>query len=391
MSAIDAMAEALAVHGYTCTKQAALEGRSGTVYTVPLLAESEERAFILDVQTDDPLPMAAVADMADVADDVGADAAVLCHTGAVEGPGHSVVLWDHDETVRVLGDARLAGALGHAPTPLRLQPDQARPVAESVTELLPPAFQDDIDLVAFETMGTEPVEEPSDDLLDGFAALAAAADENELQMPDPLALPDEGPTGVEASHPLLPIRITPDDGRARLRGKMDRIDSVQMILQPVHLLDYECDLLAEGSLRYDTVAGRVQVHGTDKVVLDVAAEEVDPQGFTRLADVPDLPGHERTLRVSEDRARQCATDFLMDTHTRMVDVEIEDDDNGFSYTEKKAVAPRPDHVRLHHIGIFHRCVWRFTGPSGHVDMDALSGHLLDEVLANAHHDTMIID
>lgn len=386
MSAIDVMAEALTVHGYACTRQAALEGRSGTVYTVPLLAESEEHAFILDIQTDDPLPMAAVADMADVADDVGADAAVLCHLGTPEGPAHNVVLWDESETTRVIGDARLSEALGKPPAPLRLTTSEL--VAESVTELLPPAFQPDVDLAAMETMGAEP--EPEEDLLGGFAALAAAADDNELQMPDPLALPED-PTPTTFEHQLLPIRITPDEGRARLHGKLDRIDSVQMIMQPVHLLDYECDLLAEGSLRYDTVAGRVQVHGTDKAVIEVDPEAVDPQGFTKLADVPDLPGHERTLRVQDDRARQRSTDFLMEAHSRMVDVEVDDEENGFSYTEKKAVAPRPDHVRLHHLGIFHRVAWRFIGPSGHVDMDALTGETLDEVLANAHHDTMIID
>ncbi len=396
------MAKALAVHGYACTRQAALEGRSGTVYTVPLLAESEERAIILDVQADDPLPLAAIADMADVADDVGADMAVLCHTGSVEGPGGEVVLWDQATTSRIIGDALLADGLGCAPTPLPFNDAPAAPVAESVTDLLPPAFQD---IASLETLG-----DPDEGVFDGFDALLEPA-EPDLEGFDALAdappkvievphtadqLGDEGsnaaidPAGAFA-HPLLPIRITPDEGRVRLKGTIDRIDTVQMVLQPVHLFDYECDLLSEGSLRYDTVAGRVQVHGTDKHAMDVDPEAVDPQGFTRHGELGQLAGHERTLRVSDERAKERATAFLMEAHSRMVDIEVDDEENGYSYTEKKPVAPRPDHVRLHHLGVFYRAIWRFTGPSGHVDMDALTGERVDAVLANAHHDTMIID
>ncbi len=384
---MDLLAEVLATHGYHCTRQAALEGRSGTVYTVPLLAESDERAIVIDAHmTDKVVGLSAINDMADVLHDVGADTAILCHRGAIESGDHhdGVLLWGHDHLIQLIGEAQVAAALEEEPTPLvlerRASPDNA-PLAESLHELLPSAFLDGVDGDAAAALepGTEPVE-----LISPFDLIA-------LESMDDMDTPSQGAETSSFTHPLLPIRLTPDEARLRLRGRMDHIDAIQMVLQPVHILDYECDLLIEGSLRYDTITGRLQVHGTDKHATEVDREAVDPQGFTRLSELPSLPHHERTLRTNDERAKERASTYLLEAHTRMVDVEVDEPDSGFSYTEKKKVSPRPDHIRLAPLGVFHRVIWRFTGPAGQVDIDSLTGEVTEEVLAQPDHGAMIID
>lgn len=396
---MDLLAEVLATHGYTCTRQAALEGRSGTVYTVPLLAEADERALIVDAQmSDDVVPLGAIADMADVLHDVGADSAVLCHRGAIESGDRQdgVLLWNQDHLIQIIGEAQLAAVLDETPSPLVLERRSTPgtgPMAESLHELLPSAFLDGISGdadAALEVPAEETIE-----LVSPFDLVAMESMDlgglGDMTPPLDRTLADEPVETSAFSHPLLPIRLTPDEARLHLRGRMERIEAVQMVLQPVHILDYECDLLVEGSLRYDTVNGRIQVHGTDKVAIEVDREAIDPQGFTRLAELPALPHHERTLRTSAERAKERATAFLLEAHTRMVDVEVDEPDSGFSYTEKKKVSPRPDHIRLAPLGVFHRVLWRFTGPAGQIDIDSMTGTVAEQLLTHPDDGAMIID
>ena len=372
---MDLLAEVLRLHGLEATRNAALEGQSGTVYTVPLLLEGEAGAFIVDAHLDGVVPAQIQDDLEQVREDVGADGAVLCHLGAAETTDTPVRRWGHDDLVRLIGTARLAEATGAELAPIDLLPEaplDAGPLAESLDDLLPPAFAAPepelpamtvMDLDALETMDLEPDLEPE----------------------PPAPVPDEPFT-----RPLLPVRCLPEEARLKVRERLFEAHRVEAVLQPVHLFDYECDLLVEGSLRYDTVRGRIQVHGTDKTVVEVDPEAVDPSGFTRMTGL-DRPAEERVLRTSDERAKERARHFLVEAHTRVVDVQVDDDDHGFAYTEKKPVAPRPDHVRLNHLGTFHRVIWRVRGPNGHVDVDALTGEPIQETLATPDPDVYIMD
>ncbi len=378
---MDLIAEALAQHGFSCTRNAALEGKSGTIYTVPLLAENEDRAVILDAAQEGEVSQAALEDLADVREDSGADHAVLCHLEPTDlSPPDHLLLWGKPKLVDLVGEARIKVATGHPVKELDFR-DVEGPIAESLDELLPPAF--------LESPGI-PIDEPVEEDLDfGFDLDGLEA----LNDPEPdapeTAAPE--PSAAQAfAYPLLPMRVTADEARLAVKDKVYTAESIQMVLQPVHLIDYECDLLAEGSLRYDTIQGRVQVHGTDKSIVEVDPESVDPHGFTKGA-AGAVPSHERTLRVSDERARELATAFLADSHTRLVDVEAQDDEMNFSYTEKKKVAPRPDHIRLNPLGTYYRVLWRVVGPNGHIDIDALTGNRIEEVLQAPNPDAMIID
>lgn len=391
---MDLLAEALGQHGYDVTRDAALEGRGGTVYTIPLLAEHDDGAFILDAHLDGVVPLDKLEAMADIRDDVGADGAILCHLEALEPHDTRVATWGRDDLIRILGEAALSSATRYeAPAPEMEAPEipDGGPVAESLDELLPPAFREAeteeeftmIDLEALEDLDTPDLADTPDlSLLD-----------QPLDTPDlaPTSEPEPAPTTVpETRYPMLPVRCTAKEAAAAVRERLFQSSQVHMVLHPVYLFDYECDLLAEGSLRYDTINGRIQVHGTHKGVQDVDPEAVDPKGFTRDAGM-DLPRDEKALRIDEDRAKQLSREFLVEAHTRLVDVQVDDDEHGFAYTEKRKVAPRPDHIRLAARGVHYRATWRVFGPNGHVDVDALTGTVQQETLQTPDPDVYIMD
>lgn len=386
---METVADALKAHGYSCTTQAALEGRSGTVYTVPLLAERDGEAAVFDVHDGD-VPHDLPRSVLEVRDDVAAQHAVLCHTGSEPRPVPGIRFWGPRELSRLFGDALLREAAGvGVPEPLVAAPqvpdeetERVRPVAESVEQILPGAFAEpetSLDLDAFETMDLSGLD---------------AQDEPEPvpeSVPEPEPVHDFASSAARFTYPVLPVLVTQAEAREQARERLFNVTHVEMVLQPVHLLDYECDLMGKGTLRYDTVQGRVQVHGTDKTVREVDPLAVDPAGFTRLADLSGFPADERTLRASHDRADHNARTFLTEAHTRTVDVQVEDEEYNVSYTEKTKVRPRPDHIRLQHLGVFHRVVWRVRGPNGHVDIDALTGADVQEALQTPDPDAVVID
>ncbi len=416
---MEALAEALRRHGHTASRDSALEGLSGAVYTIPLLVEADGQAFVIDAHLDGVAPAEAMHDLATVWKDVGADGAVLCHLEAAETHDTGVHLWGRDDLVRILGGAALEAATGLQPHDVRFTSPGGReaPVAQSISDLMPPAFAEpgpDLEALegldlqgsgadaevdppfATDEVDEEPLLGDMFDMLAGNAAIAEGmaapsegAVETEPTAPASVQAVEERPRPAAYAHPLLPVVVTREDAMAMARERLFETFAVEAVLQPVHLLDYECDLLAEGSLRYDTIQGRIQVHGTDKTVIEVDREAVDPAGFTKVTDV--IADHERALRTSETRARERATGFLMETHTRVVDVQVASDEGSFDYTEKKKVSPRPDHVRLHHLGTFFRVLWRVRGPNGHVDVDALTGEAVEERLQTPDPDTLILD
>lgn len=404
-----ALSDALRHHGLTVSEDAALEGRSGAVYQIPLLVEADGEAFLLDLYANGIMPAEVAERLADITDDVGASGAILCHLEAAATTDADVRLWGRDDLVRIIGESAFAAAGLDARPPVLVPERSGPPVAESLSDLLPPAFEDDapkngVDLleaepaVAFDGMSMfdtddgirlEGLEDlPMADLLDdelGLDSPVPAFDRLPGQQESPAA-----PPATQYAYPLLPVRITTQEAVHRVKDRLFRVNAIEMVLQPVHLLDYECDLLAEGSLRYDTVRGRIEVHGTDKHITEVEPEAVDPAGFTK--EIPaDIEATERTNRVTDERAKERGRTYLVEAHTRMVPVQIEDADGAFSYTEKKRVAPRPDHVRLHHLGTFHRILWRLRGPNGKADVDALTGQVVEETLASPDTDTIILD
>ncbi len=384
---MDMVADALRAHGYDCTLKAALEGRSGTVYTVPMLAERQGQAVVFDVHEGD-VPADLPSGIIDVRDDVAAQHAVLCHTGSEPQPIPGIRFWGPRELSQLFGDALLAEATGVTIAPPVVEaPETPTPVVQSDDALLPAAFAEpepSLDLDLFESMELAPeaatAEETTWEPESDESGFAGFGDISSLDEPVPAveAAPstvDDVAAGASQrfTYPLLPVLVTHAEAREQARERLYNVTHVDMVLQPVHLFDYECDLMGKGTLRYDTVAGRVQVHGTDKSVQEVDAQAVDPAGFTRLADATGFEGNERTLRTSDQRADEQARNALTEAHTRTVDVQVEDETYNVSYTEKTKVRPRPDHIRLQHLGVFHRVIWRVHGPNGHVDVDAVTG------------------
>lgn len=481
MASLPALLEdLLKMHGWSVTAEASLEGRSGAVYTVPLLAERGEEAIIVAGHfDDDATPAQEISDLAETVEDVGADAAVLAHlgpleAGAAEAAAGRVVLWNRDLFARMLGEAQIADALEETPPALELDAaSDGYAVAQNVSDLMPEAFR----VAAVED---ELVQEGPLDALAGMAALEAAlaapavpapmavppaampavapaapaapAAEADFLQPFPLepgltpppalaqpagasmyptAVPEAppalelppvppaplattrsgfAPSVVEAvSHvdddaprgppsvmhtytrPMLPVRITLADAKRKVGERLFSIARAEVVLHPVHLYDYECDLLKGASLDFDTVDGRVQVHGADKSVIDVDPDAANPEGASVLPAVHPHEVQERVLRISEDRALQLALQHVIRKHTRNIDVKSYDPNNSLYFVEKKKVEPTTDQIRLKPLGVFFRPTWRLWGANGSVDVDANDGRELSADLRGSRTGAMLIE
>lgn len=527
----DLLSGLFAQHGFAVSPEAALEGRSGTVYTVPILAESAAGAIVVSGHLDaSPLERAEVDEFARCVADVGADRGVLLHMGeTLAEPAGTVLLWDRATVARLLGEARLAEALGEAPPELPLERPAAPAVhlPETVDELLPEAFRGavaeaeaplEVDMAALEAvmapmtpsapaataapsaplapasfaatgsmqlqlddipalpplpepdpiapfpeLPPAPMAAPMPPLAPpaplpsmampapatrvrppmGAAAPMAAPAEMEapaspgfsapwtaLAAPVPVAMPAPAaampavpvappvavapvasnpspftapwsppttpatppkPARKPPSRPVLPVRVTLEDAKRKVKDRLFSVRMAELLLHPVHLYDYEVDVLQEGKISCDTRDGRVQVHGSDKSTLEVDPDQCNPDGPSLLP--PDHPYQttERVLRIPEERAAPVAVGHAIARHTRTVEVRVPDANNSLFYTERRKVEPKPDQVRLRPLGIHFRPAWRLHGDNGHVDLDAVDGRELDAQLRGSRTDAVLLD
>lgn len=388
-------------HGHTVSLDADLEGRSGAIYTVPLLAEREMAVLVTGHLEPTPLTAERVASFAETVADTGAALGVLVHLGPLEagaaaaGQGR-VALWSRDQLTRLLGETDLCEALGHAPPELPLEPTlsvRGPAIAESVADLLPPAFsvpEPQLDMTGLDlgALVAEAATAPRPAPLPPVPAPAPSYAPPPAQLPPP---PAPAPPRPTASRPLLPVRVTEQDARRKVKDKLFGIERVELVLQPVHLFDYECDQLKEGSLAYDTLDGRVQVNASDKSLLDVDPDVANPEAPTLLAANHGLTVTERVVRIPEERALELARQHVTRKHVRSVEVRVPDHHNSLLYTERRKVEPTPDQIRLRPLGIHFRPVWRLMGRNGQIDLDALDGREVFSEVRGGRTDAMVVD
>ncbi|MFO1535582.1 MAG: hypothetical protein ABR586_07960 [Thermoplasmatota archaeon] len=392
-------------HGHTVSLDADLEGRSGAVYTVPLLAERERAILVTGHLDSTPLPAERVASFAETVIDTGASLGILLHMGPVEagaieaGQGR-VALWSRDQLVRLLGETDLCEAFGHDLPDLPLEPTRSvrgPAVAESVSDLLPSAFsqpEPQFDLTGLD-LGAIVAEAATAPPPPHLVPKPAAPTPSYAPPPTPSAPlpppPPPLPPRPTASRPLLPVRVTEQDARRKVKDKLFGIERIELLLQPVHLFDYECDQLKEGSLAYDTLDGRVQVNASDKTLLDVDPDVANPDAPTLLAANHGYTVTERVVRIPEDRALELARQHVTRKHVRSVEVRVPDHNNALLYNERHKVEPTPDQIRLGPLGIHFRPVWRMMGRNGQIDLDALDGREVFSEVRGGRTDAMVVD
>ncbi len=489
-------------HGYMVSEDAQLEGHSGTVYSVPLLAESEGGAVVIGAhEGPEPLTAADVEEFAATVSDVAANRGVLCHAGPCESDAHEaaqgLVLWSRDTLARFVGEAQIAEALGEVGDPLMFDavPASGTMVAEHVADVLPDEFhvadpgieqpesaapdaQTLPDFAAFAEAFTESASSPEEAALDEgsvdvpvetgkkfspwadmsptapppaawlpatpaalppqvvptpppaptpprvaipdspFGMLLAASVQPHLAEtptlapqpdysppsqpafnpwnapPSPLQMPPAfAPAAVARTYtrPLLPVRLKPADAHKKVRDRLYSMSSAELVLHPVHLYDYECDLLQEGKLAFDTEDGRVQVHGSDKSTLDIDPDAANPDAQSMLPANHSHQVTERVLRINEDRAAQLALAHVIKKHTRTTDVRVPDENHSLFYTERRKVEPKAEQVRLRPLGVFFRPAWRLHGDNGYVEVDAIDGRELDVALVGSRHGAIVLE
>lgn len=262
-------------------------------------------------------------------------------------------------------------SLATQPTPLA---DPAEFAVAPLTDLLPAAFRD-----AEPT--PDPAPTPETPLLPlGFQADAAAATEAGERL-----------TAPEGSRGLLPPRVTLEEAKASVADRLFAIEEAELILQPVHLFDYAVDLLQPGKLTAAPVTGRLQVNGTDRRVTATDSARTDAKLAHRVFANDGLTLMDKVLRVGPERAEQLATAWALEQHAKTVNVTTDRADDSFLVIERKSIAPTSGQVRLTPLGLWHRPFWRLWGDNGHVDLDAVEGHVIDEELKTPNPDFLVVE
>ncbi|MHB8634384.1 MAG: restriction endonuclease [Thermoplasmatota archaeon] len=423
------LANAFAVRGFGVSEGVHLEGRSGDIHPAALLAEKEGTAILLEVSA--TVGSDEVRRMAHVRDDVGAGTAILAHLGPVDPDAvaaaaqENLVLWDAATISRLVGEAAVAPLVGGSLAPMPLEaPGKA--VATNVFDLLPPAFQaaevptvmgviaEPSVLEAFPPLAGIPAPRPppraapalpwTGTSLEPFpplsglpAPLEPSAGAPAVVAPVFAAAPAAAPTftpspfaapavavapqaSLRAGHPvqgLLGLKVGAQDAARRVHEHLFSVDVQELVLQPVHLFDYECDLFAEGSLKVDCHEGRLQVHGTDKRTIAIDMDELTPG---EPATAPDAKIATKALRVSPERALELAREKIIEIHTRLVDYKLPQESHSFYYVEKRKLAPRPEHIRIRPQGAWYRPLWRMSGTNGEMTLDAVTGAIVERQL-----------
>lgn len=407
------VADLLEAHGYSVHDDESLEGRSGAVYHVPVVAEGDQVLLLEFKDSPDPVEPEDVDYLGRLIDDAGADHAVLIHQGPASRSlvaRDDVSLWGPERLRLLLGDHLL-----HTQTesPLRPLPigaaarrDPREEVGDRPFHIPPPP----VGITAPREEDTAAVADVSLPTLtdDGFADLLPSAfqdpddeeddamlgiDFDALESLDAPAPKPRSPRPAPAERRLGPTAIRPrievHEARAMVKDRITRIEREALVLWPVHLVDYECDLMIDGTLKQDTVQGRIQVRGDKQGTVRVDPNDLDVRTIGSVAwdgTVDDHPFRRDAAKAMED-----AKALVMQTHTKMVDMEVDDDASDFSMTERKKVAPDGDQIRLKHLAATYRPAWRFESANGHVVIDALTGDTMDESLRTRSGDTIVVD
>ncbi len=400
----DLLADLFSSHGFDVSRDTALEGRSGTLYTIPLLAEDDDRYVLVDCAAEEePVVMETLDDLAAIIDDVGADLAVLAHIGPVEAAAaheSPVILWDRHQVAALVGDNLVAQAVGTAPAALPLRtrilgrrtpdPEAALPGLHDLLADGPDTYPG-LNAVDLDGLGQADTQAPT-----GVAATSApGAGADSLlaralreTVPGTTSRPAPARTPTAEAFPCLPMRVTLEQARHLIRDQISNVERAGLVLQPVWIFDYECDLLIEGTLRSETAFGRIEVHGTSRVVTALE-EELAPAPLVHLPE--GMAPEERPLRTSRERALQEARQEVVAANTRVVQVLMDDPEDNFTVSEKKRVEPRPDHVRLTCLGTFHRPIWRLSGVNGNVELDAVSGEIVTQQLRSSSRNAVMLE
>lgn len=319
------LAELFTLHGFTATRDEALEGHGGQARDVALVVELDDEAFVADV-VDGPLSSDVVGRMAALADDVGATGGLLVHLGgateeALSGAAGRLILWDRDTFARLLGDGLLAQTQGTTPAPLPMQRSHTE-TAPSLAHILPPAFRD---LTAPAPAATAPLAAP---------AIPSAAPVSHLHHVAPTA-------NVSMSERVLPaetmrLQVALPAALDLVAGRLAAFEHADLVLQPVHLFHLGTRLM--------------QVNATDQSISEAESEILLDAG--RQGVPANVAVSRRALRVQADAAAAVAQAYTV---------------------EKGGTAPAPVGLRL-------RPLWRLWGANGHVDVDGVTGRVLHEEL-----------
>lgn len=347
------------LRNFTVTRDAALEGRSGTPYDVPLLFEHEEGVAAVYVHDAEGW------DYEHVVDDIGAQALVVFDPERRVTPAPRIWVWGREELSTALGDDFVAMAMGEDPQDWPFREGKQivpRPRAE-------PTLESELSI---------------DDAMELLPGMDLIGDVDDLLAPEmdmDLSTLSEVKDDEQAEGSIQRMTVLRGDARNMVASELPDLISQKLVLRPEWVLEYRCHLLVEGSLDSQSVTGHLAIDARNKTVrtlteLPATTNALDEE-FERLQ-----------IREVGATPKEAAQDAIQRIHTRKAKVEVHDPEEDLIYTELRPVKPDPRDLTIGEPTLMYRPLWMLEGQAGRITLDATTGEVLDGSLRSRSTDSI---
>ena len=173
----------------------------------------------------------------------------------------------------------------------------------------------------------------------------------------------EAEVGEKIVRPTIDVHDVKEIGMRTVGGFRHRLELV-----PYYVYDYSCKIVLDGS-EVAVERGRLSVNALTKKVEEwnVKADVVFAleQGHRRLDSVVEPEDAEGLIRTE-----------VLRRHTS--EREIVSDEGSVTVTERRKVAPRPEHIELVSQGIYYLPIWCVEGVHGVLIINAGTGKIVSE-------------
>lgn len=186
---------------------------------------------------------------------------------------------------------------------------------------------------------------------------------------------------------LLAPAVDKTRAAAEAKQKIFTIDHTWLRYHPKRVLRWKVEAFVEGQVDTKTIEG--------VRIVDLATREVaDPAEWTASRHLRegtfDVPVEHKPVRIDTEKAHGLAMDSILEATAREVTMEDYDASLDVIMTQKKRIRAHRDDVEIQDEGLHWCPVWCFQGVNGTVEVDALTGAVVDERLEQSDSETIVL-
>lgn len=186
---------------------------------------------------------------------------------------------------------------------------------------------------------------------------------------------------------LLAPAVSKEQAASAVRDKIYTIDHTSLRYHPKRVYRWAVEAFVEGQVTTTTLSG---VRVVDMATRHVASPDQWTASRSLREGTFDIPVDHKPVRIEEAKARALALDSVLDATARDIVVEDHDSSLDIMVTEKKRVRTHRDDVQIHDEGLQWCPVWCFSGVNGEIEVDALTGQIVQERLEARTSNTILL-